>query len=100
MGFEDFGEVITDPYRELHPEDSAKWLRLLAVASNTNSEFYAVLRYLRETGTVLRRHPKFCWKLVPVVGPNGWQSYQEYQRKAAHLKLWQDKLVEILGELR
>lgn len=55
MGFEDFGEVITDPYRELHPEDSAKWLRLLAVASNTDSEFYAVLRYLRETGTVLRR---------------------------------------------
>ena len=32
MGFEDFGEVITDPYRELHPEDSEKWLRLLDVA--------------------------------------------------------------------
>lgn len=100
MGFEDFGEVITDPYRELHPEDSEKWLRLLAVASSINSEFYAVLRYLRETGTIMRPHPKFRWKLVPVVGPNGWQSYQEYQREAAHLKLWQDKLVEILGELR
>lgn len=100
MGFEDFGEVITDPYRELYPEDSEKWLQLLAVASNTDSEFYAVLRYLRETGTILRRHPKFRWKLVPVVGPNGWQSYQEYQREAAHLKPWQDKLVEILGELR
>lgn len=99
MGFEDFGEVITDPYRELHPEDSEKWLRLLAVASNIDSEFYAVLRYLRETGTVLRRHPKFRWKLVPVVGPDGWQSYDEYQREAGYLKPWQDKLVEILSEL-
>ena len=97
MGFEDFGEVITDPYRELHPEDSAKWLRLLAVASNTDSEFYAVLRYLRETGTVLRRHPKFRWKLVPVVGTDG---YEEYQREAVHLKPWQDKLVDILAVLK
>lgn len=62
MGFEDFGEVITDPYRELHP--------------------------------------KFRWKLVPVVGANGWQSYEEYQREAVHLKPWQDKLVDILGDLK
>lgn len=77
MGFEDFGEVITDPYRELHPQDSEKWLRLLAVASNINSEFYAVLFYLRETGTILRPHPNFRWKLMPVVGANGLQSYEE-----------------------
>lgn len=100
MGFEDFGEVITDPYRELHPEDSEKWLRMLAVASNADSEFYAVLLYLRETGTILRPHPKFRWKLVPVVGANGWQSYEEYQREAAHLKPWQDKLVDILAVLK
>lgn len=99
MGFEAFGEVITDPYRELHPEDSAKWLRLLAVSKNISDEFYAVLRYLRETGTVLRRHPKFYWKLVPVVGPDGWQSYEEYQREAAHLKEWRDDLIMILSEL-
>lgn len=77
MGFEDFGEVITDPYRELHPQDSEKWLRLLAVAININSEFYAVLFYLRETGKILRPHPNFRWKLMPVVGANGWQSYEE-----------------------
>lgn len=77
MGFEDFGEVITDPYRKLHPQDSEKWLRLLAVASNINSEFYAVLFYLCETGTILRPHPNFRWKLMPVVGANGWQSYEE-----------------------
>lgn len=100
MGFEDFGEVITDPYRELHPEDSEKWLRLLAVASSINSEFYAVLRYLRETGTIMRPHPKLRWKLVPVVGANGWQSYEEYQREAVYLKPWQDKLVDILGDLK
>lgn len=100
MGFEDFGEVITDPYRKLHSEDSEKWLRLLAVASNIDSEFYAVLLYLRETGTILRPHPKFRWKLVPVVGLNGWQSYEEYQREAVHLKPWQDKLVDILAVLK
>lgn len=100
MGFEAFGEVITDPYRELHPEDSEKWLRLLAIASNTNGELYAVLRYLRETGTILRPHPKFRWKLVPVVGPDGWQSYEEYRCEAVYLKPWQDVLVDILAALK
>ena len=66
MNFEDFGVVIEDPYAEQDPTGVDLWLKLLCEARDVSLEFYAVLNYLRGTGTLLQKDSKFGYRLIPV----------------------------------
>lgn len=99
MNFEDFGVVIEDPYAEQDPAGVDLWLKLLCEARDVSLEFYAVLNYLRGTGTVLQTDPKFGYRLVPVISDEAWHSVDEYNHEKQYLQKWLPQLVDILRGL-
>lgn len=99
MKYEDFGVVIDDPYMEHDPEGTNLWLKLLCEARNESLEFYAVLNYLRCTGTLLVPDAKFGYRLVPVISEDAWHSVEEYNHEKQYLQKWLPQLVSILGGL-
>ncbi|MBR6636320.1 MAG: hypothetical protein IKK97_02600 [Phascolarctobacterium sp.] len=99
MNFEDFGVVIEDPYAEQDPAGVDLWLKLLCEARDVSLEFYAVLNYLRGTGTLLQKDSKFGYRLVPVINENAWHSVEEYNHEKQYLQKWLPQLVQILRGL-
>lgn len=99
MNFEDFGIVIEDPFAERDPQGVDLWLKLLVAAREVSLDFYAVLHYLRCTGTLLVPDEKFKYRLQPVVADYAWQSVDEYNHEKQYLQKWAQQLVEILKEL-
>jgi hypothetical protein len=99
MNYEDFGVVIEDPFAEHDEAGVNLWLKLLCEARNKDLEFYAVLNYLRGTGTLLQKDEKFGYRLVPVVADYAWQSVEEYNHEKQYLQKWLPQLVEILRGL-
>lgn len=97
--FEDMGTVISDPYQRWHPQDSDLWLNLLCKANGVSNELYAILDYLRGSGTILVKSPKFGYKLEPLINENAWQSIEQYQAESIYLKPYTKELIEILGGL-
>ena len=99
MNYEDFGVIIEDPFAEHDPEGVDIWLKLLCEAHRESLDFYAVLHYLRCTGTLLVPDDKFKYTLQPVVADYAWQSVEEYNNEKKYLQKWTKQLVEILKEL-
>ena len=99
MNFEDFGVIIDDPFAEHDAAGVDLWLKLLCEAHRVSLDFYAVLHYLRCTGTLLVPDEKFKYRLQPVVADYAWQSVEEYNHEKQYLQKWAKQLVAILKEL-
>lgn len=87
---------ICDPYIEHDRTGSARWLSLLAAARERNAELYVRLLILRGSGTVLNPNTQWGYVLVPVIGPNGWMSQEEFDRYKECLKPYINELIALL----
>jgi len=90
------GTVIIDPYANYSPEDHNFWLNLLQMAENKNRELYARLFYLRGVGTKLIPNKQWGFVFQPVIGPNGWNSIDQYNQEKTCLNDYGDQVIELL----
>lgn len=98
---ENHASVIWKDQFSVHsPEDSDLWLDLVMYASVMDTDFAAILIYLRNAGTRLVDNDKYGYKLVPVVGDNGWQSMEQYKKESQYLKPYKTQLVFCLKKLQ
>lgn len=89
--------VIIDPYANYSPKDHLQWLNLLQMAENKNRELYARLFFLRGTGTKLIPDRKWGYIFQPVIGPNGWESMEQYNQEKTCLNEYGNQIIELLA---
>lgn len=89
--------VIIDPYADYSPEDHTEWLNLLQIAEARSRELYARLFFLRGTGTKLVPNPKWGYIFQPVIGPNGWESMEQYNQEKTCLNEYGNQIIELLA---
>jgi hypothetical protein len=92
-------EVITDPYGDQSPKDSGVWLRIFAKAKIVSYDLYAVLLCIRGTGAIAVPDRKWRWVIQPILGPNAWETIQQYNETKALLNGFRDAFVKILSEV-
>ena len=90
--------VLTDPYGKYSPGDSDVWLMVLTKARDVNYELYAVLMYVRGTGTLLQSHRQWGYVLRPVYRMGNWESAAQYDEARGYLSGYSDLLVKILKD--
>jgi len=93
------GAEWKDQYADKSPEDSDLWLNLVMYASIMSDDLAAILIYLRNTGTVLKKSKNFGYRLVPVIGKDGWESMEQYKQESLYLKPFQEQLVYCLRKI-
>ena len=91
--------IYTDTFHTVSPGDSDLWLDLFMYADRVDPDMAAILQYLRNSGTRLVKHDKWGYRLVPHVGPEGWESEEQYRQEAEYLKPYRTQLVMILKKL-
>jgi hypothetical protein len=89
--------VIIDPYADYSPRDHLQWLSLLQRAEKINHELYARLFFLRGTGTTLVPNPKWGYIFQPVIGPNGWESLEQYNQEKNCLNDYGNQVIALLS---
>ena len=92
-------ECWTDTFAMHSPEDSDLWLDLIMFASVYDNDFAAVLMYLRNAGTVLKKDDKYGYRLVPIIGDIGWESKEQYKQETVYLKPYHSSLIHCLKKL-
>ena len=85
--------------REYSKEDSDLWLDLFMYADRIDEDLAARLVYLRNSGTQLKPHKKYGYKLVPVIGDHGWESMEQYKQESQCLNPYKKQLVFCLQKL-
>lgn len=91
--------IYTDTFYPVSPDDSDLWMDLFMYADKLDPDMAAILQYLRNSGTKLVKHNKWGYRLVPHVGPEGWESEEQYKREAEYLKPYRAQLVMMLKKL-
>ena len=91
--------IYADTFHNVSQDDSDLWLDLFMLADVVDPDLAARLQYLRNAGTKLVKDAKWGYKLVPHVGPEGWQTVAEYQKEAECLKPYRSQLIMILKKL-
>lgn len=91
--------VWKDQFAVHSPDDSDLWLDLVMYASVMDEEFAAILIYLRNAGTKLVQNDKYGYRLIPIIGDNGWQSMEQYKRESQYLNPYKTQLVFCLKRL-
>jgi hypothetical protein len=95
------GQTYTDNYYELSPEDSERWLILISRAYGIAPDLASRLLYFRNSGSKLIRSDEFGYKIVPVIGNNGWKSRDFYDEEVEkYLKPVKEQVVELLRGLK
>lgn len=91
--------IYKDTFYPVSPEDSDLWMELFMYADKLDPDMAAILQYLRNSGTRLVKHNKWGYRLVPYVGPEGWESEKQYKQEAEYLKPYRAQLVMMLKKL-
>ena len=91
--------IYTDTFYPVSPDDSDLWMELFMYADKLDPDMAAILQYLRNSGTRLVKHNKWGYRLVPHVGPEGWESEKQYKQEAEYLKPYRAQLVMMLKKL-
>lgn len=92
-----FGEVLTDPYINDHPQDSDLWIKLFLQC--TDYDLYARLFFMRGGGTILVKDKYWGYKMRPVIGLDGWDSRNQYLIESACLNDYKDTVITMLRNL-
>lgn len=92
--------IIIDPYANHSPDDHVQWLNLLQMAEHKDRELYAILFYLRGTGTKLIPNRQWGFIFQPVIGPDGWGSMEQYDQEKTCLNNYGSQVIELLNLLR
>lgn len=87
------GNVYCDEYGGY---DSDLWIELFVLAGDISEDFARRLMYLRKTGCRLQKHEKFGYVIVPVIGKDGWESKEQYDREKQCLAPYRNDLIYIL----
>lgn len=93
------GAIYSDTFYTISPEDSDLWMDLFMYADILDPYFAGVLQYLRNTGTKLVKDERFGYRLVPVIGADGWESMAQYKQETEYLKPYRSQLILILKKL-
>jgi hypothetical protein len=93
------GVTFRDNYYELSPEDSEKWLMLISRAYNVSPDLADRLQYIRNTGAILKTSQEYGHRIEPVIGPNGWESREFYERERQCLVKYGAEVVKLLRGL-
>ena len=91
--------IYSDTFYTVSPEDSDLWMDLFMYADILDPYFAGVLQYLRNTGTKLVKDERFGYRLVPVIGADGWESMAQYKQETEYLKPYRNQLILILKKL-
>ena len=91
--------IYSDTYYTVSPEDSDLWMDLFMYADILDPYFAGILQYLRNTGTKLVKDERFGYRLVPVIGADGWESMAQYKQETEYLKPYRNQLILILKKL-
>ena len=91
--------IYSDTFYTVSPEDSDLWMDLFMYADILDPYFAGVLQYLRNTGTKLVKDERFGYRLVPVIGADGWESMEFYKQETEYLKPYRSQLILILKKL-
>ena len=91
--------IYADTFYTVRPEDSDLWMDLFMYADILDPYFAGMLQYLRNTGTKLVKDERFGYRLVPVIGADGWESEKQYKQEVEYLKPYRTQLVQILRKL-
>jgi hypothetical protein len=93
------GVTFQDNYYELSPDDSERWLMLISRAYSIAPDLADRLQYIRNTGAQLMKSDEYGYKIVPVIGPDGWESREFYERERECLVKYGKQVVELLKGL-
>lgn len=93
-------EEYHDDYEKKHPEDSNLWVWLFLHAAFINSELADVLCFLRGRGCVLIPDDRFGYVIRPVIGKDGFKSYEEYNQIKEPLADYGEPLVKLLKKMK
>lgn len=102
MRWQDLGEVVKDPYQDLHTdyqEDAELWLKLFLMAKEHNFELFSILWYLRGTGCNLVPSDKHGYRIVPLIGDDSWISEEQYNKEKEYLVPYKNALARMLKRL-
>ena len=95
------GLTFMDWYYPWSPQDSDLWIWLLPRAYDRHPELASILEYLRTAGTILVPDPAYGFKLQPLIGPNGWESKEKFQKECeTYLTPYMQMLCDLLNYLR
>lgn len=102
MNWTEFGDVVKDPYLDLHTDhqdDAELWLRLFLLAKEQDFELFAILWYLRGTGCRLEPSEKYGYRIVPLIGEDAWVSEKQYNEEKMYLVPYKKVLAKLLLKL-
>jgi len=89
-----------DKYYDHSPGDSDLWLTLFMWSdSRVGEELSHLLLEIRNTGAILAPDNRTGYKILPVIGVNGWESREAYEKKRWHLQPFSEKLNALLKRL-
>lgn len=91
--------IYTDTFFTVSPDDSDLWLDLFMHADKIDPYLAGMLQYLRNSGTKLEKDERFGYRLVPVIGADGWESMAQYKQETEYLKPYRSQLILILKKL-
>jgi len=97
--FDILGHPIVDQY-EYPTNDSALWLELFIIVSRTNMECVAILQFIRKTGALLIADNKCGYRIIPIIGPAGWESQDQYNAERNALIPHMELISHALKELK
>lgn len=92
--------AIVDPY-PLVTDDAELWVKLLFTVYHKDRYLWGVLTWLRAVGASLEKtnNPNIPYKIVPIIGADGWQSQAEYDKEKQYLVPYTSLLIEVLQTL-
>ena len=92
--------AIVDPY-PLVTDDAELWLKLLFTVYFKDRYLWGVLTWIRAVGAKLEKtnNPAVPYKIVPIIGANGWLNQAEYDREKQYLVPYTSVLIEVLQTL-
>lgn len=102
MKWQELGDVVKDPYTDLHTDyldDAELWLSLFLKAKEHDFELFSILWYLRGTGCRLEPSEKYGYRIVPLIGEDAWISMEQYNKEKLYLLPYKKQLAKMLKDL-
>jgi hypothetical protein len=96
------GYEYKDGY-EHSPPDSKLWIAFMKMVDSPDHRLTDILKYIRNTGTMLVPDQQWGYIIRPVIDPagkQGWQSQQQYDQEKQYLVPYGNQLIAALAELR
>lgn len=92
-------EEFPDRYAKIHPQDSRYWSWLLTQAAFQSKELADILCWFRGTGCTLEKNPQYGYCIRPVIGSDGWESMDVYNKEKTALQGHAALLLKLLKAL-